>query len=62
MARPKWPKRSHCRNGHKLTAANTYVYTNPHDGWVRRMCKQCRADAAARSRKAERPNPVPPGR
>ena len=39
--------KTHCKNGHEFTEANTYVFANGH-----RKCRRCRADSAAIRRKA----------
>lgn len=57
-AKARAASRTHCKNGHELTADNTYVLeSSRHDGSTYRVCSTCakdRANARYRSKLLER--------
>lgn len=52
-------KRTHCRRGHELTPANSYVYPSPIPGRTtrRRECRTCKRERDAETYRRRRANP-----
>lgn len=43
--------RTHCKNGHALTGENLRIAKDKQDGYIRKVCRQCKADSKSRFNK-----------